>query len=214
MSAPAHARGALVLALRSAGIRDLAVLRAVELIPREAFLPHALRDLGARNIAVPIACGQTMPPPLALATMLEALGIQAKHRVLEIGTGSGYATAVLARLAGEVVSVERYKTLAIEAEGRLRALGIAAQIVVGDGLAHPDEFGLFDRIVVHLALPAIPRQLERALAPDGRIAAGVSGDKDGPAGIAIYEHGGESFASRWIAPFRMSAPEAGLPKIL
>jgi protein-L-isoaspartate(D-aspartate) O-methyltransferase len=207
-------RGALVLFLRRSGIRDTAVLRAIETVPREIFLPHRLRDLGPRNVAVPIGCGQTMPPPLALAAMFEALAVRTHDRVLEIGTGTGYATGVLSRLAREVVSYERYLSLTTEARQRLESLGIRATLVHGDGLAFPAEYGSFDRIIVHAALAAIPHSLGEVLTPDGRIVAGTPGGDGYPASLAIFERADESFGCRRIMAMRMAPALQGIAQAL
>ena len=129
-----EARGALLLALRQAGVRDVDVLRAIETVQREIFTPFALRDLAQRNCALPIACGQTMEAPGDLAAMLEALQIQPGHRVMEIGAGSGYSTAVLARLARDVVAFERFRSLSVEANARLFAL---ANVALADQTPKP-----------------------------------------------------------------------------
>src|SRR4051812_24298951 len=116
-------RAALLLKLRTQGIRNIDVLRAIETIPRETFVPHQLADLAQRDLPLPIACGQTMSEPSLVARMLEALDVRHDHRVLEIGTGSGYVTAILAILARQVVSIERFHTLANGALTRTRGLG-------------------------------------------------------------------------------------------
>jgi protein-L-isoaspartate(D-aspartate) O-methyltransferase len=173
-----EAKAEFLFRLRSRGIRDLAVLRAFESVPREAFVPHRYADLAARDIALPLPCGQTLSEPSLVARMLEALGIGPAHRVLEVGSGSGYATALLARLAGEVLGVERFRTLAQSAKARLATLGATdASVVWGDGLAVPPERGPFDRILVHGVLPEVPDDLAALLAPDGTIvfASAVSG---------------------------------------
>ncbi len=163
-----EARGALLLALRQAGVRDVDVLRAIETVQREIFTPFALRDLAQRNCPLPIACGQTMEAPGDLAEMLDALQLDASHRVLEIGAGSGYSTAVLSRLVREVVSFERFNSLAVEAGARLEQLGVVNAVVhCADGLAAPEKFGRFDRIIVHARLPAPDLRLIGALAPGG-----------------------------------------------
>ena len=163
-----EARGALLLALRQAGVRDVDVLRAIETVQREIFTPFALRDLAQRNCPLPIACGQTMEAPGDLAEMLDALQLDASHRVLEIGAGSGYSTAVLSRLVREVVSFERFNSLAVEASARLEQLGVVNAVVhCADGLAAPEKFGRFDRIIVHARLPAPDLRLIGALAPGG-----------------------------------------------
>ena len=132
-----------VLRLRARGLADVAVLRALETVPRHLFVPHLYADLAWRDIALPIACGQTMSEPFTLARVMEALRVAPGHRVLEVGAGSGYATAILARLGAEVVSFERYRTLATEASVRLRELGFAnARVIHGDGLAPHEGFDL------------------------------------------------------------------------
>src|SRR5947209_15788299 len=152
-------RAALLLKLRTQGIRNTDVLRAIEPIPREMFVPHQLGDLAQRDLPLPIACGQTMSEPSLVARMLEALDVRGEHRVLEIGTGSGYVTAILASLAGEVVSIERFHTLAAGARTRLEALGFdKVEVICADGFA-AGIVGSFDRILVHLALDGVPASL-------------------------------------------------------
>ena len=161
-------RGALLLAIRRAGVRDLSVLRAIEATPREAFTPYRYRDLANRNISLPIGCGQTMTRPVDLVRRIAALGVDQGHRVLDVGPGSGYGTAILSRLAREVVALERYRALAIEAAAHVAALALAnVRVLHGDGLAPEPELGRFDRIFVEAALVAPPPALLAALAPDG-----------------------------------------------
>jgi len=118
--------------------------------------------------ALPISCGQTISQPYVVAYMSEQLRVQPRHRVLEIGTGSGYQAAVLSRLAREVVSVERYRTLGDRARERLHALNYSnVDVVVGDGLVAAAERGPFDRIMVTAAAEAIPQLLVDLLANDG-----------------------------------------------
>lgn len=161
-------RAALLLTLRQAGVRDLSVLRAIEATPREAFAPYRFRDLANRNLSLPIGCGQTMSRPVELAQRLEALRVGRGHRVLEIGAGSGYGAAALAQLAREVVSLERFETLAIEASRRLVSHGAAnAKAIYADGLDPPRELGRFDRIIVQASVIAAPAALIEMLAPGG-----------------------------------------------
>jgi len=172
-----EARGALLLALRQAGVRDVDVLRAIELTPREIFTPFSLRDLAQRNCPLPIACGQTMEAPGDLAQMLEALQLDPAHRLLEIGAGSGYSTAVLSRLVREVVSFERFRTLCVEAKARLDQLGVGNAVVHwADGLAEAERFGRFDRIFVHARLPRPDSRLAGALAPGGLLLCALPGE--------------------------------------
>jgi protein-L-isoaspartate(D-aspartate) O-methyltransferase len=163
----AQAKAAFFLRMRARGIQDLGVLRAFELISRAFFVDAAYRALAARDVPVPLACGQTMPEPWLLARMIEALRIEPRHHVLEIGAGSGYATAILAAMADGVIGIERFQTLALAAQDRLAALDIGnAAIVWGDGLALPPEAGAFDRIIAH-GIVAEPGALVERLAPDG-----------------------------------------------
>ena len=159
---------AFLMDLRARGIQDLGLLRALEIVPREIFVPHSFTDLARRAIALPLRCGQTLPEPWLTAKMIEALAPLPCHRVLEIGTGSGYATALLARLAREVLSIERFKSLAIEAEARLARLAITnAGVVFGDGLAILPKIGPFDRVIVQGLLAEVPENLIAALAEMG-----------------------------------------------
>jgi protein-L-isoaspartate(D-aspartate) O-methyltransferase len=165
-----EARAALLLQVRRAGVRNISLMRAIESVPREFFAPHRFKDLAARNIALPIGCGQIMPATAKLAKRFESLEIEAHHRVLEIGTGSGYGAAILSKLAREVVSIERYQTLAIEAGKRLEQLGVTnALVLFADGLAPPGSLGSFDRIVMHVSVEAPPQPVLDALGPRGAL---------------------------------------------
>jgi protein-L-isoaspartate(D-aspartate) O-methyltransferase len=162
------------LTLRRRGISDQAVLRAMEEVPREAFVDPADRAEAYRDSALGISCGQTISQPFVVAYMTEQLQIQKSHRVLEIGTGSGYQAAVLSQLAGRVVTVERFRTLADTARERLKALGYDnVEVMVADGLNLPDELGEFDRIIVTAAMEAIPDNLLERLKGDGILIAPV-----------------------------------------
>ena len=129
------------LALRRRGISDQAVLRAMDEVPREHFVAAEFTDSAYADQALPIACGQTISQPYVVAYMTEQLDVEPQHRVLEIGTGSGYQAAILSRIAREVVSIERYRTLADAARDRLKTLGYAnVTILAGDGFAGaPDQ---------------------------------------------------------------------------
>ena len=123
-----------LLGLRRRGISDPAVLRAMDEVPREHFVESSFMDNAYADQALPIACGQTISQPYVVAFMTEQLDVQPSHRVLEVGTGSGYQAAILSRLAREVVSVERYRTLAEAARRRLSALGYDnVEVEVGEG---------------------------------------------------------------------------------
>jgi protein-L-isoaspartate(D-aspartate) O-methyltransferase len=158
------------LALRRRGISDQAVLRAMDEVPREYFVTPELIESAYADQALPIACGQSISQPFVVAYMTEQLEVEPAHRVLEIGTGSGYQTSVLSRLAGEVVSVERYRTLAEAARTRIETLGYAnVTIVVGDGMQGAPDFAPFDRILVTAAAEEIPEALTAQLAEGGKM---------------------------------------------
>jgi protein-L-isoaspartate(D-aspartate) O-methyltransferase len=162
------------LNLRRRGISDQAVLRAMEEIPREVFVEAADRADAYRDSALGIACGQTISQPFVVAYMTERLQLQKHHRVLEIGTGSGYQAAILSRLCEHVLTIERYKTLADRAQGRLTKLGCAnVEVMLGDGFDVPAQAGNFDRIIVTAAMERIPDTLAERLEPDGVLIAPV-----------------------------------------
>jgi protein-L-isoaspartate(D-aspartate) O-methyltransferase len=162
------------LTLRRRGISDQAVLRAMEAIPRDAFVEPADRAAAWHDTALGIACGQTISQPFVVAYMTEQLQLRATHRVLEIGTGSGYQAAILSRLARDVVSIERYRTLADRARQRLKELHCDnVEVRFGDGFDLPAEAGTFDRIIVTAAMESIPPELIERLEPDGILLAPV-----------------------------------------
>ncbi|HEU0004066.1 MAG TPA: protein-L-isoaspartate(D-aspartate) O-methyltransferase [Ktedonobacteraceae bacterium] len=153
-------RQQLLESLRTAGIRDNRVLAALAATPREFFVDETQYTLAYDDRALPINMGQTISQPLMVATMTQALQLRGEERVLEIGTGSGYQTAILARLAGHVYSVERIQQLAWGALKRVSKLGIEnVTIYVGDGsLGWPDQ-APYDRIIVTAAAPEVPAHL-------------------------------------------------------
>ena len=157
-----------MLTLRRRGIGDQAVLRAMDEVPREYFVAPQHAGAAYADHALPIACGQTISQPYVVAYMTEQLRVQPHHRVLEVGTGSGYQAAVLSRLAKEVVSIERYRTLADAARARMETLGYQnVEIRSGDGLAGAPDKAPFDRIMVTAAAESVPEALVEQLAPDG-----------------------------------------------
>jgi protein-L-isoaspartate(D-aspartate) O-methyltransferase len=157
-----------LLTLRRRGIMDQAVLRAMDEVPRARFVPPEFAARAHADQALPIACGQTISQPYIVAYMTEKLDLRPHHRVLEIGTGSGYQAAVLSRLAREVMSVERYRTLADSAHERLAALGYDnVEVVVGDGFAGAPAGAPFDRIIVTAAAETPPHTLIDQLTDDG-----------------------------------------------
>ncbi|MBX5450800.1 protein-L-isoaspartate(D-aspartate) O-methyltransferase [Thermogemmatispora sp.] len=158
----------LVESLRSAGIHDERVLAAIEATPRELFVDPQHRQWAYADQALPIGCGQTISQPLIVATMTQALELSGQERVLEIGTGSGYQAAILARLAASVATVERHQQLACQAARRLLQLGLQnVSVFVGDGSLGWPEAAPYDRIVVTAAAPQIPQPLVAQLVEGG-----------------------------------------------
>jgi protein-L-isoaspartate(D-aspartate) O-methyltransferase len=160
LAGTSEARAAFLLTLRSSGFRDLDLLRALEIFSRDMFVAAEYSQFAYRNLALPLKCGQVLPEPLLIAKMIEALALERHHRVLEIGTGSGFTTSILAQLAQKIVSIERFKTLASEARARLELLGIKnAEVIHGDGLALTEDSQRYDRIIVHGLLEDCPASL-------------------------------------------------------
>ncbi|MEO1092508.1 MAG: protein-L-isoaspartate(D-aspartate) O-methyltransferase [Pseudomonadota bacterium] len=156
--------------LRGRGITDARLLAAMAKVPRHAFVPPAWRDRAYGDRPLPIGQHQTISQPFVVALMLEALNLSGPERVLDVGTGSGYAAAVLAELAAEVVTVERRPGLAAEARRVLVSLGYdRVEVVVGDGSLGHAARAPYDAIVVAAAAPEVPRPLIDQLTPDGRL---------------------------------------------
>lgn len=157
-----------LLTLRRRGITDQAVLKAMDEVPREYFVEASFVPSAYADQALPIACGQTISQPFVVAYMTEQLEVRPDHRVLEVGTGSGYQAAILSRLAREVVSVERYRTLADQARDRLTALGYDnVEVIAGDGFAGMPQRAPYDRIIITAAAETIPETLLAQLADGG-----------------------------------------------
>jgi protein-L-isoaspartate(D-aspartate) O-methyltransferase len=162
------------LNLRRRGISDQGVLRTMEEIPRDAFVTPGDRGEAYRDSALAIACGQTISQPFVVAYMTEQLQLQKGHRVLEIGTGSGYQAAILSRLCRQVLTIERYRTLADSARTRLEQLDCHnVEVMLGDGFNVPANVGKFDRIIVTAAMEKIPDSLTARLEPSGILLAPV-----------------------------------------
>ncbi|HUF26275.1 MAG TPA: protein-L-isoaspartate(D-aspartate) O-methyltransferase [Gemmatimonadaceae bacterium] len=163
-------RRRLLETLREQGISDLAVLRAFDLVPRHLFVPQAVRHRAYEDSALPIGNGQTISQPTVHARYLQLLQLTGHERVLEIGTGSGYQTALLANLAAQVFSVERIQALLESARQVLRSLGIGnVSLLLGDGSLGWREYAPYDAILVGAASPSIPSPLTEQLAEGGRL---------------------------------------------
>ncbi len=171
---PEPGKARLVLALRKAGVTDPAVLAAIEATPRDLFVGPTFAERAWDDTPLPIHCGQTISQPFVVGAMTSALELQPRAKVLEIGTGSGYQTTILARLARRVFTLERFRTLQRGAEDRLRQLGISNVVMkTADGGAGWPEQAPFDRIIVTAAAPARPDALLQQLGPGGVLVAPV-----------------------------------------
>jgi protein-L-isoaspartate(D-aspartate) O-methyltransferase len=163
-------RARLVEGLRAKGIRDLAVLRAFAETPRHLFVPQAVRHRAYEDAALPIGNGQTISQPFTQARYLETLALTGKERVLEIGTGSGYQTALLAALADQVFTIERVRGLAAAAQAALKAAAAGnVSLLVGDGTLGWSAYAPYHAILVAAGGPEVPQPLVDQLAPGGRM---------------------------------------------
>jgi protein-L-isoaspartate(D-aspartate) O-methyltransferase len=178
------------------------VLRAIDEVPREYFVARDFADQAYADQALPIACGQTISQPYVVAYMTEQLEVRPPHRVLEVGTGSGYQAAILSRLAREVVTIERYRTLAEAARTRLEALRFHnVEVVVGDGLAGDPANAPFDRIIVTAAAERIPETLLDQLAEDGIMVVPL-GPRGGPQYIVKLTKSSDGVSRETLIPVR------------
>jgi protein-L-isoaspartate(D-aspartate) O-methyltransferase len=154
--------------LRDQGVRDKRVLEAIERIPRELFLPENFAHYAYADQAMPIACGQTISQPFVVAFMTDRLKVSSRMKVLEIGTGSGYQTAILSLLCRRVYSIERYRRLQAEAVARFEQLGLSnITTMVGDGSKGWPAQAPFERIIVTAAARDVPQALADQLASEG-----------------------------------------------
>jgi protein-L-isoaspartate(D-aspartate) O-methyltransferase len=187
--------------LRERGIEDERVLAAMGEVPREAFLPERRREQAYVDAALPIGAEQTISQPWIVAAVLQALALTGEERVLEVGTGSGYSTCLLGRLAAHVVSVERHASLARAAAEHLRARGAHnVELMVGDGSRGVPDRAPFDAIAVHAAAPAPPPALIEQLAEGGRLVVPVASGKEEM--LTLLRRHGAELESTGIAPCR------------
>ena len=187
--------------LRRRGIEDERVLAAMEEVPRELFLPEAMRGRAYADSALPIGEEQTISQPWIVAAICQALELEGSELVLEVGTGSGYSAAVLARLAAHVVSVERHETLSRAAAEALAALDIRnVELVVADGSLGVPARAPFDAIAVHATAPAAPPTLVDQLADEGRLVVPITaGDADV---LTVLRRTGDRVETHEIGPCR------------
>jgi protein-L-isoaspartate(D-aspartate) O-methyltransferase len=203
------------LNLRRRGISDQTVLRAMEEIPRENFVEPADRAYAYRDSALGIACGQTISQPFVVAYMTEQLQLEKQHRVLEIGAGSGYQAAVLSRLCRQVLTIERYRTLADSARIRLERAGCDnVEVLLGDGLdAAAIPGGQFDRIIVTAAVEQRPEALEQRLEEGGILIAPV-GPHQGTQTLVRVVRTGTGFERRDLVDVRFVPALPGIAREL
>jgi protein-L-isoaspartate(D-aspartate) O-methyltransferase len=191
----------LVEVLRRKGVRDLSVLRAFQMVPRHLFVPESVRHRAYDDTALPIGSGQTISQPYVQARYLELIGLTGREKVLEIGTGSGYQTALLALLASMVFSVERVPHLAQSARIALANAGIRnVTVLVGDGTLGWRSFAPYDAILVSAASPEIPAPLVEQLAPGSRMVIPL-GDRASQT-LTLVERQGDEVRSRTVTDVR------------
>ena len=180
--------------IKGGGIRDKAVLRAMKAVPRERFVPENLREFAYDDAPLPIGEGQTISQPYVVGLMIQAAALTPRSRVLEVGAGSGYCVAIMARIAEKVFAVERNETLAAELGPRLAGLGCQnVEILAGDGSAGWPEEAPFDAIIVSAVAPHIADPLLQQLAPGGRLVIPVSRDDGEQRLLRVTRHGEERF---------------------
>jgi protein-L-isoaspartate(D-aspartate) O-methyltransferase len=189
--------------LLARGIRDKAVIRAMREVPREAFLPPAMERFAYDDGPLPIEAGQTISQPYIVAYMIEALELQGTERVLEIGTGSGYAAAVLSRCAAEVFTVERIASLAQSARDRLQGLDYGNVTVhLGDGTLGWPEHAPYQGIVVTAGAPELPDALLNQLAPEGKLVIPVGPTQHLQTLIRVRRVGEHDYRREELCPVR------------
>lgn len=195
------ARLRLVEDIRAKGIRDLAVLRAFEKVPRHQFVPTGIRHRAYEDTPLPIGNGQTISQPFIHAHYLELLSLKGTEKVLEIGTGTGYQTALLAQLVPQVFSVERIPALSAQAKANLEKLGINnVSLCVGDGTLGWKAYAPFDAILVSAGSPSVPKPLLDQLSDGGRLLI-PEGDLE-TQHLMVYTRRGERTDRREVAPVR------------
>ncbi len=188
----AEERAQFTLAMRTKGVDDLMLLRALERVPRALFMPQRFADISGRDIALPIGCGQTSPPPSVLAAMIGALELTPSDRVCEIGTGTGYCTTLLAKLAKNVVSLERFQTLALEASARVKAFGLTnVEVLWADGFDLHETGVRFNKVIAHGIIEPPAREFLELLARDGALVAAFAGPGRGEQRVVRLTLGAE-----------------------
>lgn len=173
-----HQRETLVAQIEYEGIRDAAVLKSIGMVPRELFVPIELQEFAYHDMPLPIGNQQTISQPSLVALMVAALQLRPTDRVLEVGTGSGYAAAILANIAAEVCTIERFRELADTARDRLEKLGFDnIEVIHGDGTCGRPSHGPYDAIIVAAGAPEVPEPLLEQLRVGGRLVIPVGPDR-------------------------------------
>jgi protein-L-isoaspartate(D-aspartate) O-methyltransferase len=202
----------LLMELRGLGITDARTLGAIERVPRDIFVPAAFKDQAWENVALPIGHAQTISQPLVVALMTQALEVGDRHKVLEIGTGSGYQTAVLAKLCRRVFTMERHRGLLKEAEKRFAELKLHNITTrFGDGTKGWPEQAPFDRIIVTAAAPELPVILRDSLAEGGILVAPVGEERRDQQLVRVLRRAG-AFITEDLGPVRFVPLVVGLPR--
>jgi protein-L-isoaspartate(D-aspartate) O-methyltransferase len=212
----AEERAQFTLNMRARGINNLRLLRALERAPRALFMPPRFADISGRDLALPISCGQTSPPPSIVAAMIAALDVGPSHRVCEIGTGTGYCASLLAQLVNAIVSLERFQTMALEAAARIKAFGLAnVEALWADGFDFHGSGQRFDRVIIHGLIEPPAEQFRALIAPDGVLVATVAGRDQGDQRIIrlvsnqIGSVKAEDFGpARWMRPLEQGVSRA------
>lgn len=204
----------LLMDLRNGGVTDTRVLSAIERTPRETFVEETFLDQAYANQALPINCGQTISQPLVVGLMSQALEVGDRHKVLEVGTGSGYQAAILSKLARRVYTVERHRDLLAEAEQRFKVLGLHnITTMVGDGYKGWPGQQAFDRILVTAAARIVPPDLVAQLSGEGGIMVLPVGDVgDLNQEVIRVRKDGKQFTSERLFPVRFVPLVEGIPE--
>ena len=199
----------LIMRLRGSGISDNNLLGAMETISRKHFVPSDLWDLAYNEQSLPIGCGQDVSSPLTIALLTQSLDLVSNHKVLEIGSGSGYHTAILSQMANHVYSIERYNTLVKGAEEKLDFLGIQNYtIIYSDGAHGLAKEAPFDRIISTCAFSYTPENLIVQLAPEGRLVAVINNI------LTIFTQSSTGLETKVLFPLRLPLIEVGKSKFL
>lgn len=203
----------LIMQLRQAGIAETAVLSAIERIPREHFVPAAFQDQAYENRSLPIGQGQTLSAPEVVARMTQALGVDSRRKVLEVGTGSGYQTAVLSRLFRRVYTIERHRELSQGAASRLAGLRLHnITMDVGDGWQGWPAQAPFPRIIVTAAAPSLPGILVDQLDAEGVMVAPIGAPGQSQELLRVSRDAAGAVQEAFLGQVRFVPLVAGLPE--